>query len=256
MAAGASSPLAHLARLGGQAAIGLSEGALAFAALHGDSRGVERLASLTAGLDVTAGLEPLATRLSGFHLDEDDAAQWPEVVAHGGGTPAALAMVWLEVARRAGWIAEALDFPGFLPVRLTDGAGTRVIVDPTAGGVALEVTGLRATLKALEGAAAELRPALFVALSNRNILLRQQHEIKLRALANGRIAQALAAVEGILAFAPEQVALWREAGMMHLRLGAMAGAITALEQFAARTANGAARRRTQQLLHDLRARLS
>jgi len=34
-----------------------------------------------------------------------------------------------------------------------------------------------------------------------------------------------------------------------------ADAIAALEQFVARTGNTAARRRTQQLLHDLRARL-
>ncbi|MCR6629514.1 MAG: tetratricopeptide repeat protein [Magnetospirillum sp.] len=79
--------------------------------------------------------------------------------------------------------------------------------------------------------------------------------MKLHALLSGRVAEAVAVVEAMLAYAPDQAPLWREAGMMHLRLDDLPAAIAALEQFAGRTANGAARRRTQMLLQDLRARM-
>ena len=141
-------------------------------------------------------------------------------------------------------------------MRLADDHGGRAIVDPANGARMLEACDLRAAVKAVEGVAAELRPSLFAPLSNRDILLRLQHEAKMRALHTGRIEQALAVVDGMLAFAPDQDSLWREAGMMHLRLDNLPAAIAALEQFVGRTANSAARRRTQDLLADLRARMS
>lgn len=249
-------PLAQLARLGADPGLSLAEGALAFAAFHGDNGSLAALDGWAEGLDHADGVDALAGRLSGLHLDETEPRQLPQVLAEGAGTPAALAILWLEVARRAGWDAEALAFPGLLPVRLTDGDGSRVIVDPASGGAPLQPADLRALVKAAEGAAAELRPELFIPMSNRAILLRLQTEVRGAALHDGRVTQAVTVVDAMLAFAPDQVPLWREAGMMNLRLDRMAAAIAALEQFAARTANGAARRRTQQLLHELRARLS
>lgn len=251
----AAGPAQLLARLGEDADLPLAEGAAAFAAFHGQEAGLEALDRLAEGVELTDGLEGLIGRLGPMRLDEAEPRQLPQVLADGAGSPTALAVLWLETARRAGWIAEALPFPGILPIRLTDPDGIRVIVDPGMAGGCLAPADLRAALKAVEGPAAELRPNLFAPMSNRAILLRLQTEIRSAALHGNRVAEAVAVVDGMLAFAPEQVPLWREAGMMNLRLERMAAAIAALEQFAARTANGAARRRTQQLLHELRARL-
>lgn len=251
----APSPSAQLARLGADPGLTLAAGALAFAAYHGIAGGLERLESWAEGLSAADGDEALARTLAELTLDDGEPGQLPQVLARCGGGAVGLAIVWIEVARRAGWQAEALDFAALLPVRLTGTDGQRVIVDPTNRGRRLEPADLRALLKATEGSAAELRPQSFVPMSNRAILLRLQMEIRAAALHGGRIAEAVAVVDGMLAFAPDQVGLWREAGMMNLRLERMSEAIAALEQFAARTANGAARRRTQQLLHELRARL-
>lgn len=248
-------PLACLARLGREPQMELRAGALAFARLHGDEGGLDRLDQMAAALDPEGGVEQLTHTLGRWRIDEDGCAQLPEVLASGAGSATNLALIWLETARLLGWTAEMLPFPGLALVRLTDGKGVRVVVDPAGGGEALDAPSLRALLKAAAGPAAELRPFLFSGLSNRAILIRQQDELKKRALLDGRIDAAIAVVEGILAFAPEQAPLWREAGMMLLRLDHKADAIAALEQFVARTGNTAARRRTQQLLHDLRARL-
>jgi regulator of sirC expression with transglutaminase-like and TPR domain len=250
----AAGPAALLARLGADPALTLAEGALAFAAFHGVAEGgLER--RLDQWAEGAGDLGTLTGRLAHLRLEEADPGQLPQVAETGAGSAAALAILWIEVARRTGWTAEALDFPGAVPVRLTAADGSRVVVDPAGGGLELDSAALRALVKAGDGVDAELRPQLFVPMSNRALLLRLQAEIRSAALHGGRIALAVAVVDGMLAFAPDQVSLWREAGMMNLRLERMAAAIAALEQFAARTANCAARRRTQQLLHELRARL-
>lgn len=226
--------------------------------------GLDRMAAaLEAGEDPGAEeqAEALAALLSGgrgFCLDEqdeDNSADLFRVLERRRGTPEALALIWLEIARRAGWNAEALAFPGCLLIRLGDDNGSRVIIDPALGGVPRATFELRAQLKATAGLAAELEPGLFAPLSNRDILLRLQNEGKLRALRLGRVAEAVAIVEATLLFAPDQAALWREAGMMHMRLDNLPAAIAALEQFVARAGNCPARRRTQLLLQEIRARM-
>jgi regulator of sirC expression with transglutaminase-like and TPR domain len=254
----------RLTRLAGQPDLALAHTALLLAALErpcDPETFSARLDGLAAGLEGgSAKLRAarLAERLAEFALeagDEDQAANLAWVLDHRRGTPEALGVVWLEVAWRAGWAAEALAFPGPLLVRLEDASGGRVIVDPALNGMVLVAPELRALLKAQAGLAAELEPSLFAPLSNRDILLRLQNEAKLRALRAGRVAEALEMVEAALLFAPEQADLWREAGMMHMRLDNLPAAIAALEQFVARTGNGPARRRTLSLLQEIRARM-
>jgi regulator of sirC expression with transglutaminase-like and TPR domain len=201
-----------------------------------------------------AGLAQTALLFSALHGRPGTDARLDQL-ADGAGSGPALAIIWLEVAWRAGWEAEALRFPGMMPIRLTDAHGHRAIADPAADGHLLQAADLRAALKAAEGIGAELHPDHFAPLGNRDILLALQDDAKLKALMGGRVAEALAVVEGMLAFSPERETLWREAGMMHLRLDNLPAAIAALEQFAARTHNDTARRRTQHLLQDLRARM-
>lgn len=264
MAVPGPSPRDRLAQLAGCEHVDLAETALLLAALDHPGavdRALAALDHLADGLTAdTAGqqADALAITLGGFRLDElddDNSANLFWVLDQHRGTPEALGLLWLEVARRAGWTAEALAFPGCLLVRLEDQDGHRVIVDPAVGGPVLTPCQLRAQLKAMAGLAAELEPSLFAPLSNRDILLRLQNEVKLRVLRSGRVAQATAIVEAMLLFAPDQAGLWREAGMMHMRLDNMPAAIAALEQFVARSGNSPARRRTQLLLQEIRARM-
>ncbi|MBI2235671.1 MAG: transglutaminase family protein [Magnetospirillum sp.] len=171
------------------------------------------------------------------------------------GTPEALGLLWLAVARRAGWRAEALAFPAHLLVRIEDDTGGRAIVDPFAGGAMVDAPAMRAQLKAVCGAAAELEPDHHAPLGARPLLIRLENAAKLCLLRAGQVEAALAVVEGILLFAPDQAALWREAGMMHMRLDHMSEAVAALEQFVARTGNTQAKARTQALLAELKGRM-
>jgi regulator of sirC expression with transglutaminase-like and TPR domain len=259
----------RLARLGACVEPELAETALVLAALDRPGKVEDGLAQLDrlAGavepaLDAEARAAVLASLLAdrqGFRLDpmdDDHAANLFWVLDSRQGTPEALGLIWLAVARRAGWAADALSFPGRLLVRLEDDLGGRAIVDPVLGGQVLAAFELRAQLKAMAGLAAELQPSLFAPLSNRDILLRLQNEVKLKALRAGRVAEAVTIVEAMLLFAPDQANLWREVGMMHMRLDNLPAAIAALEQFVARAGNSPAGRRTLLLLQEIRARMN
>lgn len=259
----------QLARLAGCEPLGLAETACLLGQLEhpgNPASWLDHLDQLAADVridddDALVRASHLAAVLAGRHgfiatdFDEPDHASLPTLLETGEGSAEALGILWLETARRAGWHAEALAFPGSFIVRLSGAQGRRIMVDPTTGGLPVEPQDLRAILKAHLGLTAELEPAHFAALDNRDILVRLLNEEKIRHLRRSRIAEALALVESILLFAPDRTDLWREAGMMHLRLDRMAAAIAALEQYVARVGNCPQKRRTQMLLQDLKARL-
>lgn len=203
--------------------------------------------------DILAGRRSLR----GCDRDDDDVrnANMMWVIDNCRGVGDALGVLWLDVARTAGWDAAALSFPGRVLVRLNDCSGRPVIVDPFRGGRRMDPPDLRALVKSVAGPDCELKPCHSVVLGNRDLLVRLQNDIKLRLLRCGRMDRALATVETILLFAPDHAILWREAGLMHMRLGRPKPAIAALEQFVARTGNTAARRRTAQLIQDIRLRM-
>ncbi|MGE4279897.1 MAG: tetratricopeptide repeat protein [Magnetospirillum sp.] len=166
----------------------------------------------------------------------------------------ALCLLWLCVAQGAGFDVEMLAFPMHGLIRLNDSHGGRVIIECAQGRI-LDSAGLRFLHKLDSGPKAELDPAFFHALTPRQILLRWRQALKMHHLRNGRLQRALGLVESALLFAPAQAALWREAGLMRLRLEDLPGAAAALEQFIQREDNAIARGRGQQLLAEIRGRM-
>jgi regulator of sirC expression with transglutaminase-like and TPR domain len=210
--------------------------------------------------------ESLATRLfhllgrrHRFHADERDDDDLGDldlltVMDRRRGGNDALGLLALAVTRRAGMVAEGLAFPAHFLLRLGLCDGSRVIVDPLGGGEALSPPDLRGMLKAAAGLEAELEPAHYAAMSNRDLLLRLGNAAKLRLLRLGYVDRALSMVESLLLVAPENCLLWREAGLMHMRLDHTAQAIAALEQFLRRTPSAQAKARTLALLAELKRR--
>lgn len=172
------------------------------------------------------------------------------------GLPVALGILYIHAARAAGWSAEGLNFPGHFLVRLQTEDGDRVIVDPFHGGAEVSVADLRALLKAIEGPAAELTPETWSTVSNRDVLVRLQNNVKLRALEGGRYDLALEAVERLLLISPRDHRLWREAGLMHMRLGDLEGAVAALDEYLDLAPPGQDRDKIAQVMNELRQRLN
>lgn len=259
--------------------INLGEAALALAALDRPRVGLERYRHHLALLaretteevarrgGAASGLDDRIAALNAVLFDRygyrgdtltyDDLqnANLMRVIDRRKGLPVTLGILYLHTARAQGWHMVGLSFPGHFLVRL-DHDGRRAILDPFEKGQVREVTDLRELLKAMAGADAELTAAHYEPVANRAILLRLQNNIKLRLIQNGHIDRAVEVVETMLMFAPDQAALWREAGMLHVRLDNLRAAIAALEQFMQRAAGDAPRHHVAALVQDLRAKLN
>ena len=92
------------------------------------------------------------------------------------GLPVALAMLYIHVARRCDIAITGIDFPGHFLLRLQSN-GTRRMIDPFHGGIALGPAELRELLKSFSGLDAELEPRHYCESSDVSILLRLQNNI-------------------------------------------------------------------------------
>ena len=194
---------------------------------------------------------------SGDELSYDDLqnANLMRVVDRRKGLPVALGILYIHAARAQGWNIAGLAFPGHFLVRLADGAG-RAIVDPFHDGQVCGAAELRELLKAAAGRDSELLPDHYMAVSDRDVLLRLQNNLKARLLQAQDHERALKVIETMLMLAPDLAELWREAGMLHRHLGNMRAAGEALEQYVVRAPDGAARHQAAAILQQLRTQLN
>lgn len=175
------------------------------------------------------------------------------------GLPVSLGILVMAAARAQGWTVMGLNFPGHFLLRL-DHAGGRQILDPFAGVAATGPRALREMLKQTAGLEAELTPDHYAPVSNREVLLRLQNNLKLRHLSTDQPDKALAVIEDMLLFAPDHIGLWRESGLLNAHLGKLTAGIQAFETFLRigqeRGASAQLLDHTRNLLRQLRGRLN
>ncbi|MGE0259863.1 MAG: SirB1 family protein [Alphaproteobacteria bacterium] len=194
---------------------------------------------------------------SGDELTYDDVqnANLMRVVDRRKGLPVALGILYLHAARAQGWDSIGLAFPGHFLIRLSDGP-ERLILDPFHAGRIHDAASLRELLKAMAGQDVELTPEHYAPVSDRDVLLRLQNNIKSRLLQAGRAEPALRVIHTMLLLAPDMAGLWHEAGMLNARLGNMRAATEALQEFIVRAPEGSARHQAAALLQQLKSKLN
>lgn len=213
------------------------------------------------GLDMRIeALQQVIARRAGYGGGDDayedfECANLMRVIDRREGLPTLLGIIYLHVARALGWAIDGLDFPPRFLVRL-EFAGERQILDPFDGGRVMQPYDLRDIYKAVSGPQVELQPAHTQPMSNRAILLRSRRNAKVLHLRSENLEGALEVVETLLMLAPDELALWREAGILNARLDRVEEAIAALEEYLCRAGADGARYRTSILLQELRARLN
>jgi regulator of sirC expression with transglutaminase-like and TPR domain len=223
-----------------------AEAAAAGAAAHSPE---ERRAALAAVIAGRYGYE--GDRLTYEDLQN---ANLMRVIDRRKGLPVALGILYLHAARAQGWGAAGLAFPGHFLLRLGE-SPERLVIDPFDRGRARDAAALRELLKSVAGATAELEPAHYADVGDRDILLRLQNNIKLRLIQSRRLDEALAVIEGMLLFAPDHAALWREAGLVNAELGNLRAGIAALERSLDLAGDDASRHQAALLLQQLKSRL-
>jgi regulator of sirC expression with transglutaminase-like and TPR domain len=194
---------------------------------------------------------------AGDELTYDDLqnANLIRVIDRRKGLPVVLGILYIHAARAQGWDIAGLAFPGHFLVRLAE-AAERLIIDPFHGGRICAAAELRELLKSTIGADSELLPEHYAPVSDRDVLLRLQNNLKARLMQAQRWERALGVVESMLLLAPDQAELWREAGAVQARLGNLRAAVGSFEAFIARAPDGAARHQAAALVQQLKAKMN
>ncbi len=160
-----------------------------------------------------------------------------EVLERRTGIPISLAVVYIEVARRAGLRVEGINFPGHFLLRIPiESAGDRpagddMIVDPFHGGALLSEFDCRQLLRHHVGDEAAFDASLLAPATRLDIIARMLVNLKrlyvrMRSFPQARFVSSL-----LLAADPSAIAELRDRGLLAYHLQDFAAALRDLEEY-------------------------
>ncbi|MFN3230870.1 MAG: SirB1 family protein [Alphaproteobacteria bacterium] len=251
----------------------IGEAALLLAALDHPGRDIDayirHLGNLAEGIgkveSSAARADMLATNLhveQGYRGDSENYddmanANLMSVIDRRRGLPVALAILYIETARRAGWPAWGLDLPGHFVLRI-DGqaAGDWTVIDPFHGGIPVETGTLRQMIKTYTGPGADLEPRHMEPMADRDVLLRLLNNIRGRALQAEDAGRGLEIMDRMLLIAPREAGLWLESAAIRVKLGQLMGAREAVDRCMALEPDRHVQAKAERLLGTLRRDLN
>jgi regulator of sirC expression with transglutaminase-like and TPR domain len=149
-----------------------------------------------------------------------------EVIERRTGIPITLALVYMEVARRAGIHIEGVNFPGHFLMRLTP-----LILDPFHRGARLSETDCRRLLQRHVGDEAAYDPALLAPATKPQMLTRMLLNLKRIYVRLHSFPQARNVTELLLAVDPPALAELRDRGLLAYHMNDFAAALRDLQQY-------------------------
>lgn len=169
---------------------------------------------------------------SGNHEDYDNLnnANLLTVIDMRKGLPISIGIIYIYLSRLMGWSIDGLNFPGHFIVRMEEN-GQRILLDPFNGGSVLGAADLRHFLKIIVGSTAELSSDFYDPLTNRDILIRLQNNIKVRLIRNEEYEKAAQVVDAMLLLAPDDHRLFFDAGVLYSKIGLLKQAVEYLERY-------------------------
>jgi regulator of sirC expression with transglutaminase-like and TPR domain len=152
------------------------------------------------------------------------------------GIPITLAVVYMEVARRAGLRVDGINFPGHFLIRVRhapeDDAGSDgLIVDPYHNGSILADQDCRELLARHAEEEVEYHPDLLARASKREILVRMLVNLKRLYVKNRSFPHARLVTHALLELSPSSLQELRDRGLLSYHLQDYAGALRDLEQY-------------------------
>ncbi len=158
-----------------------------------------------------------------------------QVIDRKTGIPITMAIVYMDVARRAGLRVEGINFPGHFLVRVWDAAagpdgGAGLIVDAFNDGAILTEQDCRALL-ARHDEKAPFHPNLLARASRRQVFVRMLVNLKRLYVQNRSFPQAHAVTDALLVLSPSSLAELRYRGLLSYHLHDYAAALRDLEKY-------------------------
>jgi regulator of sirC expression with transglutaminase-like and TPR domain len=148
------------------------------------------------------------------------------------GLPISLAVVYVEVARRAGLAAEGVSFPGHFLVRCpADEPGEALIVDPFNRGAQLTENDCRRLLAQHAGPEVPFRTSLLAPAKRQQIIVRMLFNLKNLYVHMRSFPQAYLVTELLVAMNPSALSELRDRGLLAYHLNDVSGALHDLQSY-------------------------
>lgn len=154
------------------------------------------------------------------------------------GIPITLSILFMDLARAAGFQACGVGLPGHFVVRLTYGE-RGLLVDPFHGGQVITAEDCRQLVARTTGRASLFRPEILEGTDERSMLGRLLRNIKHIHVEREDYTRALATVEQLLMLRPDDPTEIRDRGFLQAHLGRPAAAIDDLEAYLTRSPRAA-----------------
>ncbi|MBX3468986.1 MAG: tetratricopeptide repeat protein [Planctomycetes bacterium] len=174
------------------------------------------------------------------------------VLARGLGIPITLAVVLVEVGRRAGLPLVGVGFPAHFLVRHRD---VDLFLDPFDQGRPLSVAGCRTLLEERAGGVVPFQPDLLRPVSGREVLARMLRNLKAIHLREGDLEAALGVAERLVLVRPDDPEERRDRGLLRAALRRPGPAVDDLAGYLARRPAAPDARAVRAQLDEARRRL-
>jgi regulator of sirC expression with transglutaminase-like and TPR domain len=206
------------------------------------------------------GLQRYFTRDLGFRgnaedFDDPRNSFLNEVLDRKLGIPLTLTLIFMEIARAAGFEAAGVGLPGHFISRLTY-EGRTILVDPYHGGCVISEEDCRVLVRRCTGRSSLFRREVLLGSSERSMLRRLLLNLKHTYVSRNDYRRALAIVERLLLLHPADSKEIRDMGFLKAHLGQPSAAITDLETYLSLDPGAPDRESVQGRLVWLRRRLS
>ncbi len=166
------------------------------------------------------------------HYDDPRNSFLNEVLDRRTGIPISLAVIYLEVARRAGLRIEGVNFPGHFLVRLPAGTGSDdLIVDPFHSGALLSEVDCRLLLRQHVGDDAAFDDALLATATRQQIVVRMLVNLKRLYVRMRSFPQARFIADLLLAVDPSALSELRDRGLLAYHMEDFPAALRDLETY-------------------------
>jgi regulator of sirC expression with transglutaminase-like and TPR domain len=142
------------------------------------------------------------------------------------GLPIALSILYVAMARRAGWSAYVLNLPGHVLVQI--GEKRPVVIDPFAGGGLVSERTVAEICRTCLGENGDASALSVVRMNNRDVLARLLNNQAIRAANNKDLHRALALYQRITQIAPAALDGWENLARLQLAFNDVAGAKASL----------------------------
>jgi len=158
-----------------------------------------------------------------------------EVMDRRKGIPITMALVYIEVARRAGLRAEGINFPGHFLVRVlpdlhSGNGGDGLIIDPFHGGAILNEADCRHLLSRV-GDGSAFEPSLLARATRRQVLVRMLNNLKRLYVKMHSFPQARATTDVLLALQPSSLADLKDRGLLAYNMNDFSHALRDFEEY-------------------------